>query len=216
MPEESRPPRDLPPGFDPSHEVLLNARSLRALAHPLRVRMLGLLREAGPSTATALARQLGVNTGAASYHLRQLAAHGFVVEDAERGTARERWWRAAHRTTWYDRTAERGDDRVFGDAYLRAIGERHADRLREALDELPELPDQWRSAGTLSDHNLHLTPDQLDGLVNQIIELIRSYRPDDASDPAHGGSPGATPVVLQLQAFPRPGAVSTDSNGDRT
>ena len=51
---------------------------LQALSHPVRLRMLGLLRTEGPATATTLAPQLGLNTGATSYHLRQLAQHGFV------------------------------------------------------------------------------------------------------------------------------------------
>ena len=55
--------------------------ALKALAHPVRLRMLGLLRIEGPATATTLATRLGLNTGATSYHLRQLAQHGFVVED---------------------------------------------------------------------------------------------------------------------------------------
>ena len=76
--------------FDPG------PRKLRALAHPLRVRMIGLLRTEGPATATTLAKRLGESTGATSYHLRQLAAYGLIEEDPERhGHGRERWWRSA-------------------------------------------------------------------------------------------------------------------------
>ncbi len=71
-------------------------QQLRALTHPVRLRMLGILRTEGPATATVLAQRLGLNTGATSYHLRQLAQHGFIDDDAERGNGRERWWRAAH------------------------------------------------------------------------------------------------------------------------
>ena len=77
-------------------------QQMKALTHPVRVRMLGMLRIDGPATATTLAARLGLNTGATSYHLRQLAQHGFVVEDAERGNARDRWWKAAHRMTSTD------------------------------------------------------------------------------------------------------------------
>ena len=73
--------------------------ALRALSHPVRLRMLALLRTEGPATATTLAARLGLNTGATSYHLRQLAEHGFVVDDPERGDGRDRWWQAAHRAT---------------------------------------------------------------------------------------------------------------------
>ncbi len=60
-------------------------QQLKALTHPTRLRMLGLLRIDGPATATTLAQRLGLNTGATSYHLRQLAQHGFVVDDDSPG-----------------------------------------------------------------------------------------------------------------------------------
>src|SRR6476659_4931957 len=76
-----------------------SSAGLRALSHPTRLRMLMLLRLEGPATATSLAQRLTLNTGATSYHLRQLAEHGFIEEDAERGDARDRWWKASHEST---------------------------------------------------------------------------------------------------------------------
>src|SRR3954451_21753322 len=73
--------------------------ALEALAHPLRGRLLGLLRSDGPATARGLATQVGESSGVTSYHLRKLADAGFVEEDAGRGTRRERWWRAVHTAT---------------------------------------------------------------------------------------------------------------------
>ena len=70
----------------------LDPRRLRALAHPLRIQLLSLLRKDGPATATLLAKRLGESSGATSYHLRQLAAYAFVEDDPERSKAgRERW-----------------------------------------------------------------------------------------------------------------------------
>src|ERR671931_1012199 len=63
-----------------------------ALAHPLRFRIMELLRE-GPSTASRLARRLGESRGSMSYHLRALAGVGAILEAPELGTRRERWWR---------------------------------------------------------------------------------------------------------------------------
>src|SRR5215213_4648029 len=75
------------------------AEQLQALAHPLRSRLLGALRFHGPATSTALAARLGTNSGATSYHLRQLAEVGLVEDDEERSNGRDRWWRAAHDMT---------------------------------------------------------------------------------------------------------------------
>ena len=82
----------------------LDNRQVRVLAHPLRMRLLGSLRVDGPATATTLAELLGTNTGATSYHLRQLAEVGLVAEDPDRGTGRQRWWQAAHDVSHFDPT----------------------------------------------------------------------------------------------------------------
>src|SRR5688500_9678439 len=93
----------------------LDASSLKALAHPLRLRLLGLLRVEGPATATQLAERVGESSGSTSYHLRQLARHGFVEDDPQRGNARERWWRATHQMTSWE-SGEFRDDPATADA----------------------------------------------------------------------------------------------------
>src|SRR4051812_20533989 len=80
---------------EPVRDLDDDPQALRALAHPLRVRLLDTLRGEGPLTATALARRLGESSGSTSYHLRQLARHGFIEEDTSRGGGRMRWWRHA-------------------------------------------------------------------------------------------------------------------------
>src|SRR5690348_3900061 len=95
---------------EPLKQVDLDARQVRVLAHPLRARLLGRLRLDGPATATKLAEALATNTGATSYHLRQLAQAGLVLEDPDAGHGRERWWRAAHDVSSWRRGAYTGDD----------------------------------------------------------------------------------------------------------
>ena len=70
--------------------ITVTGDNLKALTHPLRVQVLGLLRTHGPATATTLARRLGLTSGALSYHLRQLQRYGFIAEDTERGNERDR------------------------------------------------------------------------------------------------------------------------------
>lgn len=73
--------------------------ALRALAHPVRLRLLRLVREHGPVTGAQLAERLGESTASVSYHLSVLARHGFVEPDPAPGpTRRHKPWR-----TTYDR-----------------------------------------------------------------------------------------------------------------
>src|SRR5512145_2796188 len=84
----------------PRSVELRDARALRALAHPTRLRLVGLLRLQGPMTATQAARELGETPQRCTFHLGQLAKYG-LVEEAGGGRGRERPWRAtASFTSW--------------------------------------------------------------------------------------------------------------------
>ena len=88
--------------MDNPHRIT-EPREMRALAHPLRLRLLGLLRVEGPATATGLADTVGESPALVSYHLRQLDAYNFVEEAPELASdGRERWWRAAQASTQWD------------------------------------------------------------------------------------------------------------------
>jgi DNA-binding transcriptional ArsR family regulator len=175
---------------------------LKALSHPGRLRMLGLLRSEGPATATTLAARLGLNSGATSYHLRQLERHGFIVEDAERGNGRDRWWRAAHTTTRTgDENLTTPEEHETFDAYLQTVALVYHERTMRSLEERRLLPEDWRKASDLSDWSLHLTPERALSLVEAIHAMIDEYEEDSDSDPR------AAPFVLNLNAFVRPGTV---------
>ena len=111
-------------------------QQLRALTHPVRLRMLGILRTEGPTTATALAQRLGLNTGATSYHLRQLAQHGFIVDDETRGNGRDRWWQAAHASTRtsLEEYPDQADKEAL-DAYLQTVVVVYTQMLQQAVEE---------------------------------------------------------------------------------
>ena len=73
---------------DPAH-----VSSLRAMAHPLRLRMLSLLTGAAMSAAE-VARELGITHANASYHLRQMHAARLLVvaeEESVRGGKAKRY-----------------------------------------------------------------------------------------------------------------------------
>jgi DNA-binding transcriptional ArsR family regulator len=175
----------------------LDAAGLRALAHPLRVRMLGSLRNDGPATATQLAARLGESTGTTSWHLRRLADAGFIEEDPDRGTKRDRWWRPRSRTTllavrdFVDRPELRGPLAVYLQSVLEQQFARAADFLEQAERWLPA----WQDAATFSDEVVRLDPTRLEALNEELFAVIERYRAEPVED-------GQT-VVVQVQSFPR-------------
>ena len=182
--------------------VTPDAAGLKALGHPVRLRMLGLLRIEGPATATTLATRLGLNTGATSYHLRQLAQHGFIVEDADRGNARDRWWRAAHQSTHTGGADASGPEEAEAhEAYSQALAIFYSEQLQNAVSERMTLPADWLATTTMSDWNLKLNAAQARRLMLSLFELIEAADEDDPE------SEGVGDYVIQLATFPRPGTI---------
>jgi DNA-binding transcriptional ArsR family regulator len=186
----------------------LDARSLRALAHPLRIEILGLLRSEGPATATQLARRLGESTGATSYHLRQLAVHGFVRDVRGRGSPRERWWEAAHHSTSFDVTEFPDDPHTRGavDVFLHEILRAHFRRAATWLSEMRGWDARWVKAATASDYALTLGPARLAELVAEIHDIVERYRGQPDQDLE------AERVAVIVHAFPeRPSGYPDES-----
>lgn len=176
---------------------------LRALAHPVRLRILGILRHEGPATASGLAGRLGLNSGATSYHLRQLAQHGFITDDAERGTGRDRWWKAVHQSTRMDpATLTEPEEQDTFDAYIQAVAVVYTERLQRAIEERRMIPQEWQDASTLSDWAPRLTPARAKELIDALTAVMDEWEedPEDAE--------GAESFTVSLQAFVRPGTVT--------
>jgi DNA-binding transcriptional ArsR family regulator len=206
---------DISAGSDGPHleadAVVLDAKGLRALAHPVRVQLVALLRKYGPSTATRLAERLGVNSGTASYHLRQLGAAGFVEEDTERGNARERWWRSVHRTTWFNDPdlAEREPEAAL--AYMQSIAAIYTVRTQRTLNDLQTMPRAWRDSFDMSDWALRLTPEETTTLYRELRDVIARYRLDtpEAAATAPEGARRVAVITHLLPELDAPAATTT-------
>ncbi len=178
----------------------VDPRSLKALAHPLRMRLLALLRTEGAATSAGLARRVDESTGATSYHLRQLERHDFVEEEPERGTRRERWWRARHPLSRFDTAAfladpATADAATFMQRYQLDMEVRLTQRW---LSEQPSWSPSWQSAATSSDWLIRLSDEQLAELKTDLEQVLEHYRA--AEQPR--GTPGTEPTAVFVRAFP--------------
>jgi DNA-binding transcriptional ArsR family regulator len=165
--------------------------AVRALAHPLRLELLDLLRFDGPSTATELARRVDESSGSTSYHLRQLARYGFI-EEAPPRAARERVWRFRHRRLALNREGSGGRDLL---AQLLSLEAHGLDRFLAQRE-----PPEWDAASFFQTRALRLTSDELAELRDGIAELLSRFRRAEADDaPAD-----ARPVRLLAFGYPVP------------
>jgi DNA-binding transcriptional ArsR family regulator len=174
--------------MEPAVQVT-DVRALRALAHPLRNRLLGQLRLGGPATASQLGRVIGESSGSTSYHLRQLEAYGFVEEVEGQGTARERWWRARHRmTSWQaaDLVAQEGGSEVQGEMSRLQI-DQHARVLDAWHTQKEALGPEWEAVASLNDHGMRLRPDQARALADELNAVLDRWMTEYPGDqPAEG------------------------------
>ncbi|WP_271178504.1 helix-turn-helix domain-containing protein [Leifsonia poae] len=194
-----------PPAISHPYDDALSLESLRALAHPMRVRIMNELSDFGPMTASGLAERLGESSGATSYHLRQLAKHNIIVEVEDKGSARERWWRMAPGgvTIGSPETlvtpAGREATELISREWAQNNDRRLVAYLRYGLDVLGE---EWSQAATLSTSHMALTKDQLAEFGREYYALHDRLRAKWGYVPDAEPADGARRVQIQLNAFP--------------
>ncbi|MBB1262501.1 ArsR/SmtB family transcription factor, partial [Streptomyces alkaliterrae] len=163
-----------------------DGEALKALTHPLRIRLLGLLRTHGPATATELGVRTDESSASTSYHLRVLAKHGFVAE-AEHRDGRERRWRAVHELTSWSNAAMAGAPgaREFVDVARRVQVDHLVESLAryEAEMDAGRLGAEWRENTGVSDLMPRLTPESLRELNEEFERRVEELAARDAGDP---------------------------------
>jgi DNA-binding transcriptional ArsR family regulator len=172
---------------------------MRALAHPVRVRLLDHLASTGPSTATECAGVVDLSPSATSYHLRALAKVGMVAEAPGRGDGRERVWRNTVGRYRIDVGPE-------SDPEVRDVRRQLLDTLvgweeaqvRRYLDMAEAEPADWRAAAFIGNSTLLVTAEELAAVVEAFGELIRPYEKRLRTDPPAG----ARTVSSLFRAFP--------------
>lgn len=179
----------------------LGAREVRALAHPLRLRMLESLGD-GPATASMLARELGESSGATSYHLRALAAAGLIVEELDKRKGRERWWKREPQTVGLISSAP-AEDPEYNAAVAQLestmVG-RDEEGLRRYVHQRREgkHSDSWRETAFIGGWTVYATQEEVQELSELVVRWLRArQRPAEKRD-------SSTPLVyVTYRAMPQ-------------
>jgi DNA-binding transcriptional ArsR family regulator len=183
----------------PPIPTVSDAHTLRALAHPLRMRLLRLLSVEGELTATEAAERVGESPAACSFHLRQLAKYG-MVEEGERGPGRRRPWRRVAIGMRFEVVQEDPEAGAAAAALAGVVREGYVERIRHAAERFHALPREWQVVTGHSDMVMYVTPDELRELDEQFMALLRTYH-DRLEDPAKRPA-DAAPVEVLLFAHP--------------
>jgi DNA-binding transcriptional ArsR family regulator len=188
----------------------------KAMANPLRQRMLRELELLGEATSTVLAERLGVTTGGTSYNLRILAKHGLVEEVPERARGRERWWRHVRRDVRFDRRGEQDPEMRSTIDDLQRLWLAEDLEMFARFDAVRHELGVWSDAAPFSRGSIQVTPGELAAFFEDYLTLLKKYQ-----RPANRIPDGARTVQTRFVAFPDPDpdtdpGTTTDPKDDTT
>ncbi|GAA4073001.1 winged helix-turn-helix domain-containing protein [Nonomuraea soli] len=174
--------------------VISDPRVLKVVAHPLRVRLLGLLRAEGPATASQLGRKVDESSGSTSYHLRELAKFGFIEEEPS-SDGRERLWRARHQYTSWD--SRQMSETPEGREALSIMEARQIEGLARVMGDFRNAswPADWIGVAGMSDYFVRLSAAGVREFHRR-LEQLREEMEREYGD-------GAEDVSLYFAAYPR-------------
>ncbi|MCW2879228.1 MAG: transcriptional regulator [Sphaerisporangium sp.] len=164
---------------------ITDSRVLAALAHPLRRRLMDVLKVYGPSTASMLAERTGQAVANVSHHLRVLGASELIEEAPELARdRRERWWRLVSAGVRWT-TADFGDDPAAAAIASAAESlnlDHHVNLVRAWYAAGEDERAVWQNAPFSTDKWLRLTPAELAELEHQIIDVLGRWATREAPD----------------------------------
>ena len=183
-----------------------DAQTMRALAHPVRLELLDLIRREGDMTATRAAEVLDESPGNMSWHLQTLAKYGFVEESGE-GKGRSRPWRLAAESNRFVADDDDPVSAAAGSLLARQVLDRAVAGQHQWLTESGAYPAEWRESAFLTDSLGYLTPGEIAQMSEEVREIFARY---DARD-ARGERPAAA-LPVRLTAFGHPLPLTQSGN----
>lgn len=195
----------------PELRKVTDTRTLRALAHPVRIALIEELSLGGAMTATEVGERIGESPTTCSFHLRQLAKYGFV-EEAGGGRGRARPWRMT--SVGMSIAAARDPEaEIAAGAVVRLFRERQLGRYRTWLETKAAYPRRWQEAATDNQHVFYLTVEELEQLNQELTTSLLPRFRERLTDPSRR-PPGSVPVEMLVMSYPM--AVPPPDGSDST
>jgi hypothetical protein len=178
---------------------LSDPRAMRALTHPVRLALIETLGLEGPLTATGAADLIGESPTTCSFHFRQLAKYGFV-EEAGKGPGRTRPWRLTRVGMRFSDVHDDAETAMAARGLDRMLRKRYFARLQTFYETRSGYPLRWQEVTGGSEFILHVAPDELRAVDEEISAILKRYLPrlaDPTLRPAE-----SLPIEVLLFAYP--------------
>lgn len=185
----------------PALRTITDARTLRALSHPVRVLLIEELFFGGPLTATEVGERIGETPTTCSFHLRQLARYGFV-EEAGGGKGRARPWKLAHIGI---SISPDGDPAVqlASDVVTSLLRNRSFARYQAWRTARATYSKEWQDAANDTQTISYLTVGEFSQMTHELADFIMRWTHYDnrATDPSRR-PPDAIPIETLAFSYP--------------
>jgi DNA-binding transcriptional ArsR family regulator len=164
---------------------ITDSKVLAALSHPLRRRLMDVLKVHGPATVSALAEHTGQRVANVSHHMRVLAEVGLVGDAPNLARdRREHWWRLLSPSLRWstDDFSQDPAAAAIAQAAQSLNLDHHTRAARDWFAADDEVRASWDDAAFSTDKWLHLTPAELAQLSRQVIDLFEQWSGRDVPD----------------------------------
>ena len=184
-------PRSSKPTHDP--------RVLRALAHPVRNRILDELSASGPLRAADVAADLGIPANQASFHLRQLAKYGVIVPAPEAARdKRDRVWKLSSQRG-FRLDVQDIEKQPGGRAAMSVFRQNKAAWAHRLVDEVWSLKRTKNTFNAIVDQSMKLTRDEAAEFMGEVDEVLARW-----ADKTRGRSRDRRTYVFYAMVQPYP------------
>ena len=154
--------------------VVADPKALRALAHPLRWKLLDVVTVQGEATATACADELGESVASCSYHLNILAKYGFI-EPAPVASGRDKPWRLTSDRQQLSVEGMGVEGELAAEAATEVFLDHELARLKSRVRVSRREPKRWRRGTGFTGVTTFLTADELAELHDGLQQLSQRY-----------------------------------------
>ena len=190
-------------GSGHSEDASRGALALRALAHPLRWKLIDLLGNEDSATATRCAEVLGESVPSCAYHLGILAKYGYV-ELVPGQVGREKPWRL---TSYRQELSGEGlgiEGELAAQAATEAFLDHEIARIKDRLRSRSLEPGEWRDSSRLLGSTMWMTAEEFKRLSEQLAELAERYVDRHEHPARRPAESRQARVFLSISVLPEP------------
>jgi hypothetical protein len=159
-----------------------SAQRLRALAHPLRWRLLDVLSSEGEATATRCAQLLGESAASCAYHLGILGKYGYL-ERVPDVAGRERPWREIDQTQDLSAAGPELEDQFASEAAVEAFLDHEFEQIKARARTRGSEPEEWAEASASGGSTMWVTADELTAIKDEMMALLLRHE-ERSGDPS--------------------------------